>query len=437
MRLLKFAAIAMASAAMILALPACGGGDSDDEPIPEPSPIPSPEPVTETLSPEDAKEYVEDSAIEFISLFNANDQRELADLSEYVANNYADLDIPSNWDADDRSLAPADFTRAMAKAYASRSASTVTRAALIYRLSDYAGVYEPGTRSWVKTADSKDVIFRFNGPKGACELKASPSQGEWDLDYEDEYYPEDNFTVKIPSRITITLTEGTQSYVEIVADTKADINARTAKVDINARLMNIQATIAASASNSEISESQTLSVNGTLYQTSTARLRGSKMLDDSTIERLEDEDIELGDVIKSAEASINLMGRIQIRANASNFTRIAEAIETNDITDSWNGDLTESEAEALCRRACRNLNSDISAKVFFGGTDIEQARLTFIPVYEGSPYGYYWYWEIGAALLYSDGSTQTLEDFEDMNFGSVERQWRSVIKAYERLWDIF
>lgn len=432
MKFLNFMAYALTASAMTFAFAACGGDDDN----PDPDPVPKPDPVKEVLSAEEAKEYLEDAANKFLYLFDSNDQRQLAELAEYVNDNYGKLDAPAAWDADDRSFTPDDFTRAMARAYKTRSYAPVSRASYVYRFSDYAGVYEAGSRAWIKTGDSKDIIFRFKGAKGDCELKAVADKGEWNADWEEDW---DKYTVKVPGRVRVTLTEASTVLVDITVDSNANTNSRTATLNVNATVMNLNMVAAVNASNSEIVETQTLSVNGTPYQTSTATLRGKNMLEENTFDRLDEGRLEYGDVFSNASANVDVMGYVQVRGTASNFSAIADALDET-YWDSYKYD-SPSEAEVVCRRACDNFNKNVDATVYFSGTNVAQASIILAPEFEDeSGYGWrYWEWSSNPVIQYKDDdSTQSFDDFfEDSSFASVEDHWDSIIRAYKRLWDFF
>ena len=94
MKLFKTTAYAFAAAVAMCAFSACGGDAMTTEALTPPDPIPSPDPVEGILSAEDAKEYVEDTAIDFIGLFDARDQEAIVNLADFVAENYGDLDFP-------------------------------------------------------------------------------------------------------------------------------------------------------------------------------------------------------------------------------------------------------------------------------------------------------------------------------------------------------
>ncbi|MDE6526672.1 MAG: hypothetical protein K2L75_05400 [Muribaculaceae bacterium] len=426
----KKTAYAIAVAASVCAFSACGGDDEEGGVTP-PAPIPTPDPVTDVLSAEDAKEYVENTASDFLALFNANDQKAVANLADYVAENYGDLGLPDIFgDEDDYALAPKNFTGSLAQAVRTHSFNPISRAAYVYdySFSDFTGVYEPGRYNWEKTADSNDLIFRFRGPAGNCELKVSASGNSCTIEDYDEDYDE-TIRVTIPRNVKITLTEGSTMHADINVVNELNINGHSFYVNVDATLANLGVALEGRGSDSQITETQSLSINGTTYQTSTATLNGRGMLNPDTYEYLDEDDISA--VLSNSSAAVNIMGNIEVRGQVKNVGAIVNAAE-NTCFDNWDG-VSKDEALNLCRAACNTINNNIAGEVYFGGNSAVQATVIFQPSIDDE--GYYWYVDAVPVIKYAaDGSTQSFEDALDgFNLGKLERQWESVINSYRRL----
>lgn len=429
MKLFKTTVYAFAAAVAMCTVSACGG-DDDDKGIVNPDPIPSPDPVEGVLSAEDAKEYVEDTASDFLDLFNANDQKQVVDLADYVAETYGDLEIPEAWGGvEDYALNPASFTSALVQAVRTHSFNPLSRAAYTYEysFSDFTGVYEPGRYAWEKTSDSNDLIFRFRGPKGNCELKVTASGKSCTIEDYDDYYDE-AIRVNIPKNVNVTLTEGSTTHVNLSVVNELNINGHSYNVSVKGTVANLGIEVESRGSDSQLTESQKLSIDGKVYQTSVATVNGRNMLDENTLDRLDEDNA--GSVFQNGTAAVNIMGNIEVKGQVKSLSNILKVAD-DTYFDKW-GDYSKDEAISRCRTACNTINSNITADVYFGGNSAVQASLIFQPELEDD---YYWYVEAVPAIKYAaDGSTQTFDEaLDSFNFGSLERQWESLVNSYRRL----
>lgn len=445
MKLIKNTARCLLVAVLAIASPSCGKDDPATEPTPtpggntgtDPNPNPTPDdpkPAEGVFAPEDAKQHVENTAIKFMNLFDAADQQQLADLAEYVADRYGELRLPYGWETDDNYYAPAAFVSAAARMYRTASYAPLSHSVYTYRFADYAGIYEPGSYRWEKTGTSDDVIFRFAGKRGTCELKATASADGWEATY-DEDDNGDRYTGTVPRLIHITLTEGGTTLVDISVESKVDFDMATADIKVDATVMNLAAEVTFSGTDTRLTEQQTLKINGNVCQTSTATVNGYNMLRENTIRRLADESLKPADVFSGASGTVDLLGALQARGEVARFSSIADDLDDNY----WGWSMyTESQAERLCRAFCDKINANVDTRVYFNGTDVVQAVGIALPYF--TDYGYdSWYWSAHLGLRYvSDSSTQDFDAFLDnYDTTSVENRFTSLVRSYRRLWDIF
>lgn len=430
MKLFKTTAYAFAAAVAMCAFSACGGDDDDNGGITPPAPIPSPNPVEGVLPAEDAKEYVEDTVIDFMGLFDARDQEAIVNLADFVAENYGDLDFPDLGDSEDFALSPKNFTQALAAAVRTHTFNPLSRASYVYdiKFSDFTGVYEPGRYAWEKTSNSNDIVFRFRGPSGNCELKVIASGNSTVIeDYDDEY--DETIRVHIPRNVNITLTEGSTVHANIAVVNELNISGHSYFANVNGTVANLGVKVESRGSDSQLSESQALSVNGRTILTSTATIHGRNMLNPDYIDNLDEE--EYTSLFTNGSASANIMGNIEVRAQVKSVANIAKVSE-DTYFDEWD-EYSQSEALNLCRRACETINSNIVADVYFGGNNSVQASVIFQPELDDDYY--YWYVEAVPVIKYAaDGSTQSFDDALDgFNLGKIERQWEALVNSYRRL----
>ncbi len=445
MKIIKNTARCLLVAVLAIASPSCGKDDPATEPTPtpggntgaDPNPNPTPDdpkPTDGVFAPEDAKQHVENTAMKFMNLFDAADQQRLADLAEYVADRYGELRLPYGWETDDNYYAPASFVSAVARTYRTASYAPLSRSVYTYRFADYAGIYEPGSYRWEKTGTSDDVIFRFAGKRGTCELKATASADGWEATYDDDDNG-DRYTGTVPRLIHITLTEGGTTLADISVESKVDFDMATADIKVDATVMNLAAEVTFSGTDTRLTEQQTLKINGNVCQTSTATVNGYNMLRENTIRRLADESLKPADVFSGASGTVDLLGALQVRGEVARFSSIADDLDDNY----WGWSMyTESQAERLCRAFCDKINANVDTRVYFNGTDVVQAVGIALPYF--TDYGYdSWYWSAHLGLRYvSDNSTQDFDAFLDnYDTTSVENRFTSLVRSYRRLWDIF
>ncbi|MDE6365966.1 MAG: hypothetical protein K2L33_00110, partial [Muribaculaceae bacterium] len=137
MKLFRF--IPALAAVALVSLTSCGGDDNDE----------IDEPVVPGSSVEQQKQFVAETASELMSKFNAEEQREVIELLNYIDRTYGYLSLPGENDEEDyypyNKIGRSNEVIDIATGY-----------------SEYTGIYEPSATEWVKVADSNDLIFRVN-----------------------------------------------------------------------------------------------------------------------------------------------------------------------------------------------------------------------------------------------------------------------------------
>lgn len=388
------------------------------------------------MSPTEAKQYLEAVATDFLNLFKPADQKDLVDFTRHFAETYGDLREPEEWGLDDYDDEDPYFSARNVMGNLHRVAVSRDLTALSRAFDDdfdfkrFAGVYEPKGDRWVKTGNSDDIVFRFKGAKGEnCEIKAQGTGGNWVLNTE-------GGEVRIPENVTVNVTRGSDVMARATVRSNVNLDGHTAALSINAVAANLEVTTAVNGTDSRITQNCEFKVSGQKVLTTTAAIDGRRMLDiDNWQNIIENEDeMALRQMFTKAVAEADLMGRLQVKADASGFSDLVDAM--GGYYDSYDYD-TQAEAKAACEADAKVINSSVSTALYFNSS-VRQAVLWFQPaLYDESEYGYsYWEWYIEPVLRFpSDGTTYSFEDyFGNSRFAAVENQWNALVESYQNLW---
>lgn len=388
---------------------------------------------TGALSPTEAKEYLESVATDFLGLFNPDDQAELIEFANYFVNTYGDLDEPEEWGLDDEDDSPSPYfsakkvMRNLRKAVSGADPSALTRAFDdCYDFSRFSGVYEPGSSAWLKTGESNDIVFKFKNGRGQqCTVSASGSGGEWSVSY-------DGSEVRTPENVTVTVVEGSTTYARATVRSNVSESGHSASISIDATAANIGVVTTIDGTDTKIAMKSVFTVSGKEVVTTTASVGGSDLCNRDKWERIiDDEDTDAAyRNLGKAVAEIDLLNRLQIKAEVSDFESIDSAVD-NEYGD-WDYD-DKSAAKAACSADCDVLNAKIIANVYYSSPE-RQAEIWFQPELDEDMY--YWEWYVTPCLRFiSDGTTYSFEDyFGNSRFASVENQWDVLYNGYKNLW---
>jgi len=389
-----------------------------------------------TYTPTESKEYLEQTALQFLSMFKPEDQRAIIELANYFTDTYGNLDAPTEWNLDDEDVpgypeyyTPRKVMNALRQVVVGRDLSAMSRVADdVYDFNRFAGIYEPGANAWVKTGDSKDIVFKFSGKTGLqCTLTASGTGGEWIVNA-------NGYEVRTPETVTLKLVEGSTTHM--AANVRSNVNekAHTSAISTNVVVANIECTTAINGTDTRITQNAQIKVSGKTVVTNTASIDGKKLCDRANWERIinEEDGSELESVLSKANAEADVLGRLQAKAEVTAFAEIAEALDGYYDYDEFD---SKDAAKAACDADCHTLNSNVITSVYYN-TSTRQAQLWFTPeLYEEDGWDW-WEWMVVPTLKFlSDGSTYGFEDyFANSRFIAVENQWETLINSYKNLW---
>lgn len=440
---LKWVALSM------LVLASCS--DKDDVEIENPE-GPQGNGTMEVMTPEQSKEFLQNTATDFLNLFNPADQKQFVELAAYFDENYGDLEAPDfNFD---ETRGPNSFLNALSRA-AKGDIDALTRAANSFtfkiNFDKLAGVYEPGKYQWKKTSDSNDIVFKFSDKNGnPAELTVSQPDKktsdldftfvEWDYDYDSngnwyEYEEEYQVFLSIPKTVEAKLTANGKQLAYTKCISSIDMKGHSISADVTAELENISATAKISGNDNKVEGRTDIFVNGNKVGYGYATLNGSDLCNKDKWESFEDMDEddvdrELANMIKNGSCGGDALGKVQVYGQ---FTYYKEF--TKDIDNYYYyGEYSKSEAQKKCQEACDRLNENIKTQLRYDGTVTDQASFQFTPYYDewnnGKNFEYY----VTGGILFPDGTSYDIDSYFE-KFTNVTNKWESLLDAYEKIWN--
>lgn len=444
-------------AVLALSMLASCGGDKKEIDNPE---GPQGSGTMKEMTPEESKEFLQETATELLNKFKPEDQRQAIELAAYFSSEFEDFEAPEEFEIehDKSKRTPAAYLRALSDA-ARGDMDALTRAAMSYsytvNFNQLSGVYEPNYAKeiWVKTSDSKDIIFKFNNKSGQpVVLTVSQSGGEYDVDFSIDGWDEDyvnghweEFQVKyhyflsVPKTVKATLTENGKQIADSEVVSSIDTKKHTISADVTANLMNLKATAKVEGDDTKVSARSECYVSGDLVANGYATVTGKDLCNIDKYTSMADMDDEEAEaewakMFKTGDCGANVLDKVQAYAQIEYYKNLP--IDLGCYFDNYDYD-DKSAARKDCQQACDRLNKHIKSQVRYNNTKTDQATFKFVPYFYDYTYGYYDEWEyvISADLLFPDGTTYDVVSYFE-NFTNVTRKWDSLMKAYQNIWEV-
>lgn len=448
MKIRKF--LIIGTAFMALGTVSC---KKDSELDPDDNPIgPGGNGTMEVYTPEKSKEFLQDTATEFMGLFNSNDQKEILELSAYFVDTFEYYDFPEQFYGDEEvSYSPKNYLKYLSSAMRG-NLDDLTRASYIYtyniNFDRYAGVYEPNSKKeeWVCTEKSNDIVFKFKDAKNAdCELRVSKSGGNSDFSfdskyedsYDDYYYSEEYiFNLSIPNTVKAELKLGGKTLATSTVTSKIDLKGNKIEADATADAANIKAVASVRGNDTKIACTAEFVMDGSKKASSYATLNGSGLCDTDRITSMinSDDEDELARMFSNGVCGANVLDKVQIYAQMTYNRELTDCLD--GYWDSYDYN-SKSEAKNDCQKACETLNKYIEAQLRYNNTSTNQATIKFQPYLDEWDYGWgepRWEYYVEPVLLFGDGTTYSFEEYFS-KFNTVENKWGTLIDSYERIWE--
>lgn len=418
--------------------------DPDDNPV-----GPGGNGTMQTYTPEAAKEFISDTATEFMNLFNPSDQKELIKLASFFCDKYGDYDLPDNFEIraeeDDYYYNPYRYMRNMLAA-ANGDFDAFTRAAVTYtyniNFDKFKGEYEPSRGSWGLVKSSDDIVFKFKDFDSTnCELRITREGGNSEVNveiYESYQYYDDEkyiYNISIPHTIKAELKQGGKVLASTTVTSSIDIDGHKFEANVTAEAANIKVLAAVKGTDSKIAATTELHVNGASKATAYATINGNGLCDKNKIEDLIDSEFNshiLSSMLTDASAGADVLGKVQAYAQAKYDSELVDYLD--EYWDSYEYD-SQQAALSACESACNKLNQNIQGQIRFNNTSTDQATMLFQPSLYKSSMSDYWEYTVSPVLYFpQDESTISIEDYFS-KFTSVKNKWNSLLDSYEYMWE--
>lgn len=441
-----------------LALVSCSDKDDNKNENPD---GPQGSGTMEVMTPEQSKQYLQQSAVDFLDKFKPEDQKEAIELAAYYSETYGELEAPVEFEVEpDADRSPAPYLKALSQA-ARGDMDALTRAGFSYtytiNFDRFAGVYEPNTlkKAWEKKSNSKDIIFKFNNKAGQpVELKVTQSGGIYDLDFtltewdEDWDYDEQdyvryeeqyNFFLSVPKNVIVTLTDNGTELSRSTVVSSIDIKNHTLAADVQATLMNLRAEAKVSGTDKKVEARSDFYVSNDKVGYAYATVNGNDLCNMDQWQKIaneEDEEkgyAELAKMLQTGDCGVDLLGKVQMYGQVTYYKDMPEDMDFYE--DDYGASTSSDAAMVDCQKACDRLNKNIKTQLRYDNTTTDQGSVIFAPYLYEYKSDYFQYWEVYSIpkIQFPDGTTYDIDSYFD-GFTNVTNKWNTLLQAYEKMW---
>lgn len=353
--------------------------------------------------------------------FNAEEQREVIELLNYIDRTYGYLILPGQNEEEEGYYPYNKIGRS----------NEVIDIATGY--SEYTGIYEPSATEWVKVADSNDLIFRVNDVVyNRIEMTVTRSGSNTANVYDPE--SGDSFEVIVPRTVSATLTAGGKTMFSQNLSTTFSQSAATLTATETTKAANIEIVSTVNGNNSSASTTMALKVNGEQIISANGTLNGRNLCDPDVITNaVWNETFE--QLISGCNVSGNVLNRMNVNGSINFSRNFFQYVDSYyDYGEYY--DMTRAEAAAACNNAVTALNNAFNFWLGFNNTAEKQATVEFVSYcddygWDGHEAGYY---TPVATIKFADGTTYT-DELLNTGFDSVVNQWENLINSYLNLWN--
>lgn len=443
------------------------GGDDIQSPV-----VPSTPNKDEVMSATAQKEYLEEVALEFINQVPSSDFRKLSSLGQYIQETYIDdynWDNVENWADDILDELCAALGTTTTETDTENWSGTTYNYINIYQnyesilyASNFTGHFTASNGKWIyDEADDLKFIFADNNDKecvlslqtsGASKKVYAFNIDDWqDSDYESngnnytyhDYYDRTQYTIGVPEKVTITLTQNGSDVVRTVINTdlnslvgedfdisKSEANF-SAELELNNGYKFVMSQMAYDA-NSEFALSFAMVKNGVNMVTAavTSDISGipSCNLDAFSSDFFDIDDYDTDNAnAKTTYAKVDILGKVQVQGTVSNVRKYVDNLD-----DAYDNDESESSFKSYVNMA----NGLMDVNLFYNNTYTKQATVKWEAFADETYYGTT-YWDTEMILNFYDGTSYSTFEafFNDNDFKSVIDSFEDLVEKYEDLID--
>ena len=411
---------------------------SCDEPnvvTPTPEPEPNPLPSMPVETPEEQKKVLEQTALSFVDEMAAANFEEVADLAEYLAQEYSadnyDYDAVEDWaedcyDALTRTFLNTETEKETYDLGYTRIMTTDYYYA-VYAASDFTGKFEAKNGQW-KYSEAEDLSFHVKDEQGKpCVLRLTTSgktkkayMGAYEGDYFSSYsesvdsiFREMNKVyVQVPEVVTVTLLQDGKNIAKAVLETDLS-SMKGDEFDLRKDKYNVKATVEFNGYAVTLDDFNYAPEKGT--SVALGFKKGNKSL--LSAKASADLDVSNEEFYGSENNSveIDVMGSVQLKGKmAGDIVDAYEELET----------AFEADSEKLFKKQVEKVNSLMNLNLYFYNSETPSAKFELRPFvddeYDDERY-------VEPVIVFDDETSYSLEQYFN------EDDFKKLIKAIERL----
>ena len=437
---------------------ACGD-DKDD--LPE---EPSKDKLMSTI---EQKEYLENVALEFMSLMPSSDFREVADLGRFVNDYYIedyDWDRVEDWAKDilDVARESIGMTSETEKYSWGSEKYIYTNYKALLLASNFTGHFTARNGRWLQES-ANDLQFIFTDQRGQqCVLKLETSgkvknvclwnDDDWDYggyDYNNgsyvyRYYIDNTqYTIGVPEKIIVTLTQGGNMVVKTtvnidlgsISEEEFNISRNNLKVSTLVELDNgykFNVSNITYTANSKASVSFTMSKDGTSLVTigASADINDIPSVNVSAFSahNYNPKDYDFDNVdAKNAYVKLDILGKVQIQGTLSDVRKFVDYLNEADKNE---------RDEKTFKSYINEANTLADVNLFYDGKNVKQAAVKFEPFAEDTWNGRT-YWKAEPVIYFYDGTSYSTFEvfFNKKDFKKTIDTFKALANRYADLVD--
>ena len=404
-------------------------GGNQNDPVDEPD-VPS-MPVE---TPEEQKKVLEQTALSFVDEMAAANFEEVADLAEYLAQEYSadnyDYDAVEDWAEDcyDALTRVFEKTEIEEDSYSYYAwVDVMNYYSVVCAASNFTGKFEAKNRLW-KYSDADDLSFHVKDAQGnPCVLRLTTSGKTKKVyvgsnrDYigrsdengvDSSFYNVDKIYLQIPEVMTVTLQQDGDNIAKVVLNTDLS-SMKGDEIDLRKDKYNVTATIEFNGYSVTVDNLKYAPEKGTSVAANFKR--GSKSL--ISAKASADLDVSNEEFYGSENNSveIDVMGSVQLKGKmAGDIVDAYEELET----------AFEADSEKLFKKQVEKVNSLMNLNLYFYNSETPSAKFE-LRAFVDDEYDDEWYVE--PVIVFDDETSYSLEQYFN------EDDFKKLIKAIERL----
>ena len=422
-------ALALAVATFI----SCGepvGGNTDDPTVEPDGPVN----ILPVSTPEEQKKALEQTALDLVDEMAAANFEEVADLAEYLAQEYSadnyDYDAVEDWAEECYDALTRVFEKTEIEeesySYGYAWVDVMNYYSVVCAASNFTGKFEAKNRLW-KYSDADDLSFHVKDAQGnPCVLRLTTSgktkkvyvgsnrdyiSGSYENGVDSSFYNVDKIYLQIPEVMTVTLQQDGDNIAKVVLNTDLS-SMKGDEIDLRKDKYNVTATIEFNGYSVTVDNLKYAPEKGTSVAANFKR--GNKSL--ISAKASADLDVSNEEFYGSENNSveIDVMGCVQLKGKMA-----------GDIVDAYE-ELEEvygAENERQFKNQLDKVNSLMNLNLYYYKSSKPSAKFE-LRAFEDE-YDEEWYFE--PVIVFEDETSYSIEKYFN------EDDFKKVIKAIERL----